>query len=364
MRMLGIGVVATLLVVSGCGSQVSKSTDPSAAANDPVIYASGDIACDQGGVSEAEAPRGTAAFPCEAQQTADVITGATSAAAVLALGDNQYQSGQLAEYLYTCPTQPPASGCYNGFDYSWGKFLGGARHPATTNILMPVTGNHDYTKNDGCNYCGSDYFAYFNGGTEQAPNPTGPAGTSLQGWYSKDIGSWHLIALNSECSKAGIGCAAGTAQYKFLQADLAATNQPCIAAFWHEPLFSQGQEGGNPAVLPLWQLLEAKGADVILNGHNHDYERYQKETDGQSPSATGIAQFVVGTGGAGLQKQSSSVVTPPQASIFVTSTSGGTHGVLQMTLHANSYDYKYLPTSDSTFSDASSSSIPCNAKTQ
>ena len=231
---------------------------------------------------------------------------------VFTLGDNVYNSGTLTEF----------NNCYGP---TWG------RHKART---RPATGNHDY---DTSNAAG--YYAYFGAAAGNTPP---------NGLYSYDVGAWHVVVLNSECAKIG-GCTRTSPQGQWLQADLAAHPNACTLAITHKARFGSGPNGDHTILADLWQLLYEAGADVVLSGHDHDYERF----DPQDPSARadptrGIRQFIVGTGGAGL----SAVGTPHANSVISNS---NTYGVLKLTLRATSYDWQFVPVvSGSLFSDSGS----------
>lgn len=178
---------------------------------------------------------------------------------VFTAGDNAYPNGTAAEF----------SACYDPF---WG------RHKALT---RPSPGNHDYHSAGA-----APYFAYYGANA-------GPSGT---GYYSYTAGRWHVVSLNSE-----IDASAGSAQEQWLRADLAAANTPCTAAYWHRPRFSSGPHGDAVAMGDLWQALYDNRADLVINGHDHTYERFAAQApDGTADPARGIRQFVVGTGGAAL----------------------------------------------------------------
>ena len=149
-----------------------------------------------------------------------------------------------------------------------------------------MPGNHEYVTAGA-----AGYFDYFGA-------RAGPGGT---GWYAYDLGSWRIYALNSNCAE--VGCGAGSAQEQWLRADLATSPHACVLAYWHHPRFSSGDEHGNdPSVGALWDALYAAGAEIVINGHDHDYERFAPQTpSGAADPATGIREFVVGTGGASLR---------------------------------------------------------------
>jgi hypothetical protein len=269
-----------------------------AASSDPTIAAAGDIACDSSTAG---------ATTCHQAATADLLA-AGNFTAVLGLGDHQYPSGALDDF-----------NAY--YDPTWGRVK------AKT---YPAPGNHEYQTSGA-----AGYFSYFG-------DRAGPSG---RGYYSFDVGSWHLISLNSEISTA-----AGSAQETWLKADLAANSQGCTLAYWHKPLFSSGPHGNNASVKPLWDALYAANADVVLAGHDHDYERFAPQTPSGSADATrGIREFVVGTGG----KQHYSISsTKPNSQVHNTDT----FGVLRLTLHPDGYDWKFLPEAGKTFTDSGTGS--------
>jgi hypothetical protein len=275
-----------------------------ARAADPVVAAAGDIAC-------SSLP--TNADSCQQQATSDLIVGRPPAA-VLMLGDGSYEDGTLAQY----------QGFY---DPTWGRFKA---------ITHPAIGNHEYQTLDG-----QGYFQYF-----------GPAaGDPRLGYYSYDVGTWHMIVLNSNCYKLA-GCGANTPQVKWLKADLASHPNTCTLAYWHHPHFSSGfsyddNSGRNPTGA-FWKELYAAGADVVLNGHDHNYERFGlQDPEGEPDPGYGIREFVVGTGG----RSYSSFPTP---SLNSEVREGSTYGVLQLTLHRASYDWRFVPVPGKTFTDSGS----------
>jgi hypothetical protein len=274
---------------------------------DPLVAAVGDIACDpqaptfNGGLGTVDA--------CHMRQTASLITGA-SPDAVLALGDVQYNSATLSEFRAS-------------YDPSWGPFK---------SITRPVPGNHEYGTRDAV-----DYFRYFGAA----------AGDPRKGYYSFNIGAWHVIGLNSNCSEPGINCAPGFAQEGWLRSDLAAHRNRCTLAFWHHPMFSSGDHGNHPTVRPFFTALYERGADLVLVGHDHDYERFAPQTpDGALDTVSGIRQFVVGTGGRDLL--SLRRTRKPNSEVG----QDDTFGVLMLRLHPTSYDWEFVPEAGKTFRDS------------
>jgi hypothetical protein len=220
---------------------------------------------------------------------------------------------------------------------------------------MPVVGNHEYH----ISKVAQPYFDYFSAinGFEQprAPVPNTSANPGLtpgKGYYSYDRGSWHIVALNSNCNKVG-GCEKTSAQGKWLRNDLANTaNKRCTLAYFHHPLYSTGNNIPNPNVKPLWQILYNNHAEVIVNGHAHRYERFAPITPaGTTDPQHGIRQFVAGTGGA----PGGSEVYPDQAP-GVEKVETGTPGVLKLDLSAGSYSWRFVPIVGQSFTDSGTGS--------
>src|SRR5918994_53110 len=266
------------------------------AGGDPVLVGAGDIASCRSTGDEA---------------TAGLLAGIDGT--VTTLGDNAYPKGTDANFAE----------CY---EPSWGQFK--AR-------TMPSPGNHEY-ETPGA----SAYFDYF--GTT--------AGDPGEGYYSYDLGSWHVISLNSNCSALVGGCAPGSPQEQWLKADLAAHSNACTLAYWHHPRFSSGIHGDNSTVAPFWDDLYLAGADVVLNGHDHVYERFAPlNPSGQSDPAQGIRQFTVGTGGAELTEFNS--INPTSERQIA-----GINGVLEMKLHPDGYDWQFVTAPNGRTADSGSAS--------
>ncbi|HIH10006.1 MAG TPA: alkaline phosphatase [Candidatus Diapherotrites archaeon] len=226
---------------------------------------------------------------------------------IAAIGDTVYPSGSHEEY----------SSCYSN---TWG------RYKART---MPAVGNHEYNTRGA-----AGYFSYF-----------GPAAADpLKGYYSYNLGRWHVVVLNSNCDKAG-GCSDDSAQGKWLKEDLAMNPSACTLAYMHHPPVSS-EAGKAPAeVLPLWGQLYAGGVDVVLAGHQHSYERF-KPLDAQGNySENGIQLMIVGTGGAALR----SIGKSPATSVVRNSTDWG---VLKLQLDAAGYNWEFVPEDGGTFTDS------------
>jgi hypothetical protein len=249
---------------------------------------------------------------CHEKNTADLLSGVD---AVLTLGDLQYENATTSKFAAS-------------YDPTWGQFKP---------ITYPVPGNHEY------NTAGAaDYFTYFGAA----------AGDPTKGYYSVDIGSWHVIALNSNCSV--VSCAAGSDQEIWLQADLAANaDKQCTLAMWHQPHFTDGphQPDDDGSTAPFWDDLYAAGAELILNGHDHSYQRFPLLKSDGTRDPAGIREFVVGTGGKD-QDATPSPGTPPSELAH-----GGTFGVLKLSLYKGGYDWQFVPEQGATskFSDYGSS---------
>ena len=226
---------------------------------------------------------------------------------VFTAGDNAYHDGAASEF----------SSCYAP---SWGRFLSRTR---------PAPGNHDYNSSKA-----KPYFAYYGA----------RAGEAGVGYYSYNLGAWHIVSLNSE-----IPMKPGAPEEQWLRADLAATKTRCTLAYWHSPRFSSGTEhGSDPSTQPLWQALYDNGADVVVAGHEHNYERFAPQTPtGQASPDSGIREFVAGTGGADHYD-----FGPPIANSEVRN--GDTWGVLKLTLEPGAYKWQFIPVAGKTFSDSGS----------
>ncbi len=283
------------------GSQPSASAPASPAptastSGAPVLVGAGDIAsCDLDGD----------------EATARLLDGIPGT--VFTAGDNAYDNGSTKDYAE----------CYGP---SWG------RHKDRT---RPAVGNHEYQTQGAVGY--KEYFG-------RAAIRDGKT------WYSYDLETWHVIVLDSNCAAAG-GCDAGSDQGRWLAADLAASKATCTLAIWHHPRFTSGEHGDDPAVGPFWDALYTAGADVVINGHDHDYERFAPQSpDGASDPSRGIREFVVGTGGAAI-RGFPRVAANSQLRVALT------HGVIKMTLHPGKYEWIWLPTTG-TVSD--SGNAPCH----
>jgi len=242
---------------------------------------------------------------CDARPTAALLDNIPGT--VFTAGDNAYPNGSASDYA-------------NCYDPSWG------RHKART---RPAPGNHDYNTSGAAGYY--NYFGAL----------AGPAGV---GYYSYDLGAWHVVSLNSNISMS-----AGSTQETWLRADLAASTKRCTVAYWHHPRFSSGaNHGSSTQSAGVFQALYDAGAEIVIVGHDHEYERFAPQT----PSAVadpvrGIREFVVGTGGASFY----SFATPlPNSEVR----NNDSHGVLKLTLTDGSYTWQFIPVAGDSFTDSGS----------
>jgi calcineurin-like phosphoesterase family protein len=231
---------------------------------------------------------------------------------VAPLGDNVYENGSPTEY----------TNCYGP---TWGAFKSRSR---------PTPGNHDY------NTAGArGYFGFFGS----------LAGDPTKGYYSYTLGSWHVVVINSNCTKINGQCDQGAPQERWLRADLAAHPVMCTLAYWHHPLFTSSSVHHDATYMrPIFTDLYNFGAELVLNGDSHHYERFAPQTSaGVADPAKGVREFVVGTGGFSHYGLSS----PHKNSQVRNNT---TFGVLQLTLRSGGYDWHFLPVAGKTFTDSGS----------
>jgi acid phosphatase type 7 len=289
-----IVVAASGLVALVPGNRILRTAAASSADETAILVGAGDIA-DCKDLSGAEATA----------KLLDQIPGT-----VMAVGDLAYPDGSKENFA-----------CY---DKTWGR---------AKSRTHPAPGNHEFHAAGA-----TPYFDYF-----------GPAaGDPKTGYYSYELGTWHIIVLNSECKDVG-GCEPGSPQEKWLRADLAAHAVACTLAYWHKPLFSSGSAHGNDlTVKPLFQALFEANADLVINGHDHDYERFAPQTpEGAADLARGIREFVVGTGG----KNHRPFAEPKPNSELRDATA---FGVLKLTLRPGAYYWQFIPEAGKTFTDSGS----------
>jgi acid phosphatase type 7 len=292
-------IVGTIALIVGVG--VLGSAFYTSIFSAPVLVGAGDIAtCPSTGDED----------------TAALLDGIDGT--VFTLGDNAYPDGTDADFQ-------------NCYEPSWGRHKSSLLRTRT----YPTPGNHEYHTPGA-----SGYFDYFGA----------VAGDSSEGYYSYNLGGWHIVVLNSACENVG-GCGDDSPMLEWLKNDLATNPQSCTLAYWHHPLFSSGNVHGNDTKMrPAWDALYAAGADVVLSAHEHVYERFAP----QSPSGAydpqgGIREFVVGTGGADLYGWGT---IQPNSEVR----NNTAHGVLKLTLNATSYDWEFVPVADETFTDSGSGS--------
>lgn len=266
----------------------AERQEPAATAETAVLAGAGDIANCQ--------------FLGGAQATAlllDRIQGS-----VFTLGDHAYETGSAQQFEQ----------CY---EPTWG------RHKART---RPTPGNHDYLTRGG-----APYYTYFGA----------LAGPSGKGYYSYNLGAWHVVVLNSN-----LPAGPNSAQIKWLRDDLDASKTVCALAYWHVPVFSSGEHGNSLLMREAWRVLYDAGADLVLNGHDHDYERFApQDPSGRADPKRGIREFIVGTGGGGVYRFN---VIRANSEVR----NNMTYGVLKLTLRPTSYDWEFIPAGAQTFRDS------------
>lgn len=260
------------------------------------VYAAGDIA---------DCIKKPAAASMAAQTSRLIIAGLENdkSARVITLGDNTYPVGKPEEF----------ENCY---EPTWGRFK---------ERTLPSPGNHDYAQP-----LAAPYYNYFGE----------LAGPERRGYYSTQLGHWQIISLNSNLDPQQM-----QKQLDWLKDELSKNSQQCRLAFWHHPAFSSGGHGNNDKMRPVWKLLAEAKTDIVLAGHDHDYERFVPlNANGEQDDQHGIRSFVVGTGGAKL--------TPMFLPKSITEIrDNSTNGVLKLSLHEKSYEWEFLPVPGKNFSD-------------
>jgi len=254
--------------------------------------AAGDIACAPG--------EGAGTNSCRMGAVADRMM-RLRPWAVLTLGDNQYENGSYTNYE-------------RSYARSWGRLKA---------ITYPAPGNHEYLTSGA-----AGYYRYF--------GPLARRGGG-RGYYSFQLGAWHMVALNSNCSLIG-GCSVGDKEYRWLQNDLAHDDHRCTLAYWHQPRYSAGEYSNNADFAPFWHLLFADRAEVVLSGHDHNYQRYALLDAKGHYNAHGIREFVVGTGGKNMY---SVVHTKVAHRVYA---NDNHFGALKLVLASTSYTWKFVTT--------------------
>jgi acid phosphatase type 7 len=257
----------------------------------PVVLAAGDVGrCDS-----------------NADEKTSALASQLAHSKVLLLGDIAYDDGTVEEFN-VC------------FDTSWGVHR---------QRIRPVPGNHDYHTSGA-----AGYFEYFG---EAAGDPT-------EGWYSFDLGTWHLVGVNSNCGD--VGCEADSTQAEWLRTDLELNSGKCTLVYTHHPRHSSGQNGSFEGLAALWEIMHEQGVDLLLSAHDHGYERFAPmNADGEVASEGGIRQFVVGTGGATLRDFDGE---KPNSEARI----AGKHGLLELTLNSASYTWRFWSIEDAEPLDA------------
>ena len=320
---LAIAGFLIAMALTGCDSPLMRKVTAPPITPEPggvTVVAAGDIACDPA-TPQYNSGNGTEEW-CQMRATSDAVI-AMKPTAVLALGDLQYEQGTTAAFAQS-------------YDPTWGRFKP---------ITYPAPGNHEYYTSGA-----SGYFAYWGD----------RAGRKSEGWYRFDLGNWHLISLNSNCGQIG-GCGRGSAQEQWLKHDLESNTGKCVVAYWHDPRFSSGLHGGSLEVGAFWEDLYKAHADLVLNGHDHDYEVFAPMApDGRADPANGIREMVVGTGGKnrrgflrhvrGRNNPNSEVRTESR------------FGVLRLTLLPDRYYWQFVAVPKNDFNDYGTATCHSAAK--
>ena len=305
---IAVALMLALVMSASVGVGSAGATDP--VSGDPVVEAAGDIACSPFD--------GRFNSTCGMRATSDLILGDSAVDNVLALGDLQYECGSYSDFLAS-------------HDPSWGRVAA---------MTWPALGNHEYQRgNDpfghACPGQGLGYFQYWG---SRVAGPTG------NGYYSWDLGSWHLVSLNSECGF--VPCTPTSAQTTWLKNDLDNSSAPCTLAYWHRPRFTGKKDGPIGSTGPFWDLLYSHNAELVLNGHKHAYARFAPLTPaGVIDTTNGVRQFISGTGG------KSRGLVPSTFAMVEKVDPARRYGVLRLVLHPTSYDYEFIAT-DGTIVDS------------
>ena len=304
--------LAAALLTSGPARVRVAGARPAPAAESPVLIGAGDIGECRQLPNGNYRPQGTMA-EATGRLVESLLPADPALGAVFVAGDNAYMQGTAKQYRQ----------CY---DPTWGRFKDRTR---------PVPGNHEYLCNVPGTACHArDYFDYFT--VERA-------GERTKGYYSYDLGEWHIVALNSELVDTPAR-KHFTNQLQWLERDLTQNRRRCTLAYWHRPLFTSGEHGAdastpgvNPKMREAWRILDRLGADVIVNGHDHNYERFHPQDADRNADPDGITEFVVGTGGRTLRDEE----VPPAQRRNSAAFDKFSYGVLRLTLHPDSYEYEF-----------------------
>ena len=294
--LLGLGILAMAAgaLSAAQGSEPPASAGAQGGADSVIIAAAGDLVCGT------ETPKER--IPCLSDYTADLVR-QLNPQALLLMGDLQYETGSAADFQAF-------------YEPSFGPFKA---------ITYPVPGNHEYFTEGAV-----PYFDYFNG----VGADSGRAGSRGRGFYSFNLGAWHIVALNSNCPQIG-GCSARSAQATWLRADLERNRAKCTLAFMHSARFSSGEHGNDELMRDLWRIMHEAGVDVVLSAHDHTYERFgPQDWMGRTDNKRGMRSFVVGTGGKGLAR-----FLRPRPNSEVRE--NNSIGVLTMVLKQDRYSWKF-----------------------
>ena len=326
-RLLTVGVAVIAMTVLG-SSAVHATPNPAeqpASGATTTLVAVGDVACDPD-VPGFNGGAGSAAG-CRQRAVAAALRGAHPDV-FAALGDLQYYDGSLSKFQ-------------RSYDPAFGDLK---------SITRPIPGNHEY-KTPG----GAGYYAYFGAAAHR----------ETRGIYSFDVAGWHILALNSTACTASSPCGPGSWVSRWIATDIAQHPSQCLAAMWHHPIFSAGVHGNYAPMVPVWNQLNSYGTDLVLNGHDHLYQRFKPMSDASvsdsgvvraTPVADGITQFVIGTGGEDNYK-STNIAEPTVAASLAavgTNPNPGVFGAVKFDLGPDGYSFSFVNAEGSTYSDSGS----------
>jgi hypothetical protein len=311
---LAVATGAATGALGGASGGHERVAAPGSSAGDaPLAVAAGDIACDPGGpLFNSGAGTRTS---CHMGATSEVVLRARPDV-VLPLGDTQYEDGSLTKY-------------HASYGPSWGRF----KH-----ITRPAIGNHEYGTPGA-----AGYFDYFNG----VGRRTGRAGHRRKGYYSFNLGRWHLVSLNANCHLPQVACSPRSRQARWLRADLRRSRKRCALAYSARPRFSSYQKGRYQPLEDLFKILYNYRVELLLSGDVHNYERFApQDPSGRLHPRRGVRQFVVGTGGKNLSQFTQGVRPNSEAQ------NATTFGVLALRLRPRSYSWQFLPEAGGAYTDS------------